>query len=133
MINVYLAGQPDEYENNWKQKFQTGSGFVFFDWEIHADQSSAEMFFPQDLEAIKNSHVLIANPGTAPSEGTWFEIGYFYALNTNKPGEFCDNLIIIWNKNRVPKWSYVFIERSGHMVTTVEEAKVKLYEIGKQT
>lgn len=125
---VYLAGQPAEYENNWRETFKALKEFDCFDPEIDSDQSSSETFFPQDLEAIKRADFLVANPGVAPSEGTWIEIGYFYALNTKKPGDFCDKLIIIWKEER-PKWSIEFVKKAGFMVKDIEEAKNKLKEL----
>ena len=128
MIKVYLAGQPNEYENNWKKEFSDVEGCEFFDWEIHSDQTSPDTFFPDDLNAVKSSKFLIANPGTAPSEATWIEIGAFYGYNTTS-GEFCNNLIIIWQENRNPKWSIEFVKKAGYVVATVQEAKDKLIEL----
>lgn len=31
MKKVYLTGQPNEYENNWKEEFKKISGFEFYD------------------------------------------------------------------------------------------------------
>ena len=72
---------------------------------------------------------MVANPGMAPSEATWIEIGYFYANNTHKPGDFCDKLIIIWQETRNPKWSIEFVKKTGFVVRTFEEAKMKLCEL----
>ncbi len=131
-IQIYLAGQSNEHDNNYKDIFQNTEDLNFYDWEIHSDQSSPDTFFPDDLNGIKNSQFLIANPGIAPSEGTWVEIGYFYANNTEKPGDFCNNLIIIWKEERNPKWSIEFIKKTGHIVGSVEEAKEKLFELIKK-
>jgi hypothetical protein len=30
-LKVYLAGQPNEYDNNWKEEFKAMKGFEFFD------------------------------------------------------------------------------------------------------
>ena len=125
---VYLAGQPNEYEDNWKESFKRLYSFKFHDWEFDSKQGSPDDFFPDDLRGIKRSDIMVANPGMAPSEGTWIEIGYFYALNTKKPGDFCNNLIIIWNKKR-PDWSIDFVEKTGIIVNSVEEAIKKLKEI----
>ena len=127
MTKVYLAGQPSEYDK-WKESFREIKGFGFYDPEIDSDQSSSETFFPQDLKAVSKADVLIANPGLAPSEGTWIEVGYFLALNTKTPGESCNRLIIIWNRERVP-WSIKFVKKAGIIVSTVEEAIDKLKEI----
>lgn len=127
---VYLAGPGNQYDP-WRSVIKKISGFKFYDPDTDSDQSSSKMFFPQDLTAIRNSKILIANPGTAPAEGTWIEIGYFHALNTKKPGDFCNNLIIIWNKDRV-SWSIEFIKKTGHVVETVEEAIYKLQELKLQ-
>lgn len=126
---VYLAGQSNEYENDWKKIFNKIDVCDFYDWEIHSNQSSPETFFPDDLRGIKSSSYLIANPGTAPSEATWFEIGYFYALNTTRPGQFCEKLIIIWKEERLPKWSIEFIRKAGYIVKTPDEAKLKLLDL----
>lgn len=126
---VYLAGQSNEYEKNWKERFKKLQGFSFYDWEFDSDQSSPDTYFPEDLMGIKNAKCMVANPGVAPSEGTWIEIGYFYALNTNKPGDFCKKLIIIWKKNRNPKWSIDFVKKTGYVVSSVPEAIKKLQEI----
>ena len=119
-MKVYLAGQPSEYDT-WKNSFKDIKGFEFYDPEIDSDQSSSETFFPQDLKAVSEADILIANPGLAPSEGTWIEIGYFLALNTKTPGEKCKRLIIIWNKERV-NWSIEFVKKAGVIVSTVQEA-----------
>ena len=123
---VYLAGQPNEYENNWKERFKTLDGFSCYDWEFNSDQTSPDTFFPADLNAIKDSDFLVANPGVAPSEAMWIEAGYFYALNTKQPGECCPKLIIIWNKNRKPVWSIEFVKKTGYVVSSIEEALEKL-------
>lgn len=129
MKKVYLAGQADEYENDWKKDFKKIEGFDFHDWEIDSDQTSPDTYFPDDLNGIKRSDFLIANPGIVSSEGTWIEIGYFYALNTKSAGEFCKNLIIIWKPEREPKWSIDFVMKTGWVVNSVEEAKKKLLEL----
>ena len=127
---VYLAGQPDKYENNWKSVFKKIPDFDFFDWEIDSNQDSPDTFFPEDLQAVHNADILIANPGVAPSEATWFEIGAFYMKNTI-PGNFCKNLIIIWKEDRNPKWSIEFIKKAGIVVNNVEEAIQKLTLLNK--
>lgn len=81
---VYLAGQPNEYDNNWKEDFKCLESFNCYDWELDSDQSSPDTFFPQDLQAVKEADFLVANPGIAPSEATWIEIGCFYNQNTIK-------------------------------------------------
>lgn len=129
---VYLAGQSNEHENNWKEIFKDIEQCDFHDWEIDSDQTSPDTFFPDDLNAVKSANFIIANPGTAPSEGTWIEIGYFYGNNIKIPGEFCNNLIIVWQESRNPKWSIEFVKKAGHVVTTVEEAKLKLLELIKK-
>ena len=129
MHKVYLAGQPNEYSDNWKEDLKLVEGFDFYDWEFDSDQTSADTFFPDDLHAVKNADFMIANPGTAPSEGTWIEIGYFYANNTEKPGEFCDRLIIVWEEDRLPVWSIAFVKKAGFVVGSVSEAQEKLKEL----
>ena len=119
---VYLAGQANEYENDWKEEFKKLDGFVFYDWEFDSDQTSPDTFFPDDLKAVSDADILVANPGLATSEGTWIEIGYFLAQNTEKPGDKCNKLIIIWKKDRQPKWSIEFIKKSGIVVSSVKEA-----------
>lgn len=126
-MKVYLAGQSSEYDT-WKKSLKDIKGFEFYDPEIDSDQSSSDTFFPQDLKAVSEADILIANPGLAPSEGTWIEIGYFLALNTNTPGEKCKNLIIIWNKERV-NWSVEFVKKAGIIVSTVQEAIDTLKDI----
>ena len=128
-LKVYLAGQPNEYENNWKEEFKKLNCFDCYDWEFDSDQSSADTFFPEDMKAVHSADYLVANPGIAPSEGTWMEIGYFYGDNVKIPGDFCDKLIIIWREGRNPKWSLDFVKRSGWVVGSVKEAKDKLREI----
>lgn len=122
MKKIYLAGQPNQYANNWKEEFKKIKGFEFYDPDFDSNQTSPDTFFPDDLNAVNTSDILIANPGVAPSEATWIEIGYFLAKNTSKPGETCKNLIIIWPDERQPKWSISFVEKVGYVVTTVEEA-----------
>ncbi len=112
-----------------KKEFNSIENCNFFDWEVHSDQTSPDTFFPDDLRAVKSSTYLIANPGVAPSEATWMEIGSFYAWNIKNPGDFCNNLIIVWKQDRNPKWSIEFVKKAGHVVTTVEEAKNKLIEL----
>ncbi len=129
---VYLAGQSNEHENNWKEIFKDIEQCDFHDWEIDSDQTSPDTFFPDDLNGVKSANFMVANPGTAPSEGTWIEIGYFYGNNTKIPGEFCNNLIIVWQESRNPKWSIEFVKKAGHVVTTAEEAKLKLLELIKK-
>ncbi|MDD3474811.1 MAG: hypothetical protein PHP08_02840 [Candidatus Dojkabacteria bacterium] len=126
-MKVYLAGQSSEYDT-WKKSLKDIKGFEFYDPEIDSDQSSSDTFFPQDLKAVSEADILIANPGLAPSEGTWIEIGYFLALNTNTPGEKCKNLIIIWNKER-GNWSIEFVKKAGIIVSTVQEAIDTLKDI----
>ena len=128
MKKVYLAGQPDQYDN-WRNNFENIQGFDFYNPDTNSDQSSSDTFFPQDLKAVSESNFLIANPGLATSEGTWIEIGYFLALNTKTPGEQCKNMIIIWNKERVD-WSVEFVKKAGFVVNTPEEAVRKLQQIG---
>lgn len=125
---VYLAGQPNEYENNWKELFKKIPGFDFYDWEFDSDQTSPERFFPDDLKALDNADILVANPGLAPSESTWMEIGSFYMKNTD-PGHFCERLIIIWKDDRNPKWSIEFVKKAGKVVNTVEEAITELIKL----
>lgn len=125
-LKVYLAGQWNEYENNWKEGFKKLDSFEFFDPEVHADQTSADTYFPQDLTGIKNADILVAHPGVVVSEATWIEIGYFYALNTKKPGDFCEKLIIVWKPEREPKWALDFVKKTGFVVDSVEKAKQKL-------
>jgi len=125
-IKVYLAGQSNEYENSWKELFKEIQDFDFHDWEFDSDQTSPDTYFPDDLKAIKNAGIMVANPGIAPSEGTWIEIGYFYSLNTKNPGDFCNKLIIIWSEKRMPKWSLDFVAKTGIIVGSAEEALTKL-------
>lgn len=128
---VYLAGQSNQYENDWKEVFKKIDGLDCFDWEFDSDQTSPDTFFPQDLQGVRSSDFLVANPGVAPSEATWIEIGYFHALNTKTPGDFCDRIIIIWKEERQPKWSIGFVEKTGFVVSSVDEAVVKLKELSK--
>lgn len=128
---VYLAGQANEYENDWKEEFKKMEEFQFHDWEFDSDQTSPDTYFPDDLKGIKNADLMVAHPGVVSSEGTWIEIGYFYAQNTKTPGDFCDKLIIIWKPEREPKWSLDFVQKTGWIVSSVEEAKKKLVELEK--
>lgn len=132
MKKVYLAGQANEYENNWKEEFKKLRNFSFHDWEFDSDQTSPDTFFPDDLKGIKDADFMVANPGVAPSEGTWIEIGYFYGLNTKKPGDFCSKLIIIWKKERKPIWSIDFVNKTGYIVSSVKGAIKKLEEIARK-
>jgi len=122
---VYLAGQPNQYDN-WRTVFKKLKGFDFYDPDSDSDQSSPDTYFPQDLAAVHNANILVANPGTTPSEGTWIEIGYFLALNTKIPGETCKNMIIIWSDKRQPKWSIEFVKKAGKVVISIEEAVKEL-------
>ena len=126
---VYLAGQPNEYDNNWKENLKAMEDFDFYDWEFDSDQTSLDTFFPDDLMAVKNADFMVANPGTAPSEGTWIEVGYFYANNVSNPGNFCDKLIIVWKEDRMPKWSIDFVKKTGFLVGSIKEAQEKLKEL----
>ena len=128
MEKVYLAGQPNEYDD-WRKSFRKLKGFDFYDPDIDSNQSSSDTFFPQDLKAVSEADYLIANPGTKPSEGTWIEVGYFLALNTKTPGEKCKNIIIIWKKDRMPKWSIEFVKKTGFIVSSVDKAVKKLKDI----
>ena len=130
-LKVYLAGQSNEHDNNWKEMFKRMEEFNFDDWEVDSDQSSPDTYFPNDLQGIKNADIMIANPGIAPSEGMWIEVGYFYALNTKELGDFCKNLIIIWQENRKPKWSFDFVYKTGVVVDSFAAARKKLEEILK--
>ena len=129
MKKVYLAGQLNQYDNNWKDEFIKIKGFKFYDPEIDSDQTSSETFFPQDLIAVHNSDILVANPGITTSEATWVEVGYFLATHTKNAGDTCGNLIIVWKDEREPKWSIEFIKKTGYLVRTLEEAKSKLKEL----
>lgn len=129
MKKVYLAGQSNSHYQNWKEEFKKLSEFTFHDWEFDSDQTSPDTFFPDDLKGISTSNYLIANPGIAPSEATWIEIGYFYSLHTKQPGDFCNDLIIIWLDERQPQWSIEFVKKTGHLVRSIDEAIAKLKEI----
>lgn len=126
---VYLAGQSNEYENNWKEEFKKLGGFEFYDWEFDSDQTSPDTFFPDDLRAVKEADILVANPGIAPSEATWIEIGYFLANNTKTPGDTCPKLIIIWKDERLPRWSIEFVKKAGLVVSSVEKAISELKKL----
>lgn len=123
---VYLAGQSNQHDNDWKEVFKKFKGLSCYDWEFDSDQTSPDTFFPQDLQGIVNADYLVANPGVAPSEATWMEVGYFYSRNTKEPGDFCEKLIIIWKPERQPKWSIEFVKKAGFVVESIEEAAVKL-------
>jgi GrpB-like predicted nucleotidyltransferase (UPF0157 family) len=129
---VYLAGQSNKHHDNWKEKVKKLPDFSFYDWEFDSDQTSPDTFFPDDLRGIKSSDYMIANPWIAPSEATWIEIGYFYSLHTKNPGDFCNDLIIVWHKERQPKWSIEFVKKTGHVVLTVDKAIEKLKEINQK-
>jgi nucleoside 2-deoxyribosyltransferase len=134
MIKVYLAGQSNEHDSNWKELFKDIKGCDFHDWEFDSDQTSPDTYFPDDLRGIKSSDFMVANPGwEAPSEATWIEIGYFYAQHVKNPGDFCDKLIIIWQDKRNPKWSMDFVKKTGYVVSTFDEAKKKLCELLENT
>jgi hypothetical protein len=126
---VYLAGQPNEYANNWKEEFKKIQNLQFHDWEFDSDQTSPDTFFPDDVKGIYSSDILVANPGTAPSEATWIEIGIFYSKNVVNSGDFCKNLIIIWDEERNPKWSIEFVKKVGVVVSTTEDAMNELKKI----
>ncbi len=126
---VYLAGQWNEHDNNWKDIFYPLVEFKFHDPERDSNQQSADTYFPDDLNGVKNADILIANPGIAPSEATWIEIGYFYATHTKVLGESCNQLIIIWQDTRIPKWSFDFVSKAGYVVTTPKEAKDLLLKL----
>jgi len=128
MKKVYLAGQSNEYDNNWKELFKALPDFNFYDWEFDSDQTSPDTYFPDDLNGVKRSDILVANPGVAPSEATWMEVGFFYANNVEKPGDFCKNLIIIWQKDRID-WSIDFVKKAGIVVETFEEALEELKKL----
>jgi hypothetical protein len=129
MKKVYLAGQPNEYANNWKEEFKKIPDLLFHDWESDSDQTSPDTFFPDDLGGIYSSSILIANPGVVPSEATWIEIGIFYSKNVKNPGDLCKNLIIIWDEERNPKWSIEFVKKAGVVVTSIEDAIAELKKI----
>lgn len=129
MKKVYLAGQPNEYENNWKEVFKKISGFQFHDWEFDSDQTSPDTFFPDDLKGICSADILVANPGIAPSEATWIEVGAFYTNKIETPGDLCKNLIIIWKETRNPKWSIDFVRKTGIVVDSIEKAIDELVKL----
>lgn len=126
---VYLAGQSNEYDHDWKEEFKKLTDFDFYDWEFDSDQSSPDTYFPDDLNGISNADILIANPGIAPSEGTWIEIGYFLAKNTQNPGDKCHKLIIIWKNERQPIWSIDFVKKAGIVVSSVGKAIEELNKL----
>ena len=132
-LKVYLAGQSNEYENNWKEEFKKLDDFIFHDWEFDSDQTSPDTYFPDDLKGIKSSNILVANPGIKPSEGTWIEIGYFLANNTKNPGDRCNRLIIIWKNDRFPLWGLEFVKKAGVVVNSVEKAIEELKKIKNTT
>jgi len=121
MKKVYLAGQWNQYDNNWKEEIKKIKGFSFYDPETDSNQNSPETFYPEDMKAIKEADILIANPGIAPSEAMWVEVGYFLANNTKKPEEKCSQLIIIWKEERL-KWSKDFVDKAGNVVSDLESA-----------
>lgn len=125
MKKVYLAGQSNEHDNDWKENFKKIPEFNFYDWEFDSDQTSPDTYFPDDLNGINNADILIANPGIAPSEATWIEIGLFYMKNTTL-GNRCEKLIIIWKEDRNPKWSIEFVKKVGIVVSTMDEAILEL-------
>jgi len=120
MKRVYLAGLFSEYDV-WKDEVKKAEGFDFFDPEVHSNQSSPDTFFPDDFAAVKLSDILIAYPGSTPCEGTWIEVGYFISNKTERPGDLCKNLIIIWQKDRI-NWSLEFVNKAGIIVSSVDEA-----------
>lgn len=124
-MKVYLAGQWNKHDNNWKKLFDLPE-CKFHDPEIHSDQTSPDTYFPEDLQGVRNADIMIANPGVAPSEGTWIEIGYFYATHVQVHGDRCENLIIVWQDGRAPRWSFDFVNKTGIVVATVEEARERL-------
>jgi len=126
---VYLAGQWNEYLDNWKESFKKMKEFDFYDPEFDSRQDHIDKYFINDLKGVKEADIMVANPGLIVSEGTWIEIGYFYALNTKKVGDFCDKLIIVWDKKREPKWSLDFIKKMGIVVDSKEKAIKSLKEI----
>jgi len=130
-LKVYLAGQSNEYENNWKEEFKKLNDFEFYDWEFDSDQTSPDTYFPDDLNGIKHSNIMVANPGIAPSEATWIEIGYFLAKNTKNPGDKCERLIIIWKNERLPVWSIEFVKKAGVVVDSVDKAIEELKKLRK--
>lgn len=125
---VYLAGQANQYDS-WRSEFKKLEDFEFYDPDVDSDQSSPETFFLQDLIAVNNADILVANPGTTPSEGTWIEIGYFLAKKTSYPGETCSKMIIVWSDDRRPKWSIEFVRKSGIVVNSVESAIAELMKL----
>jgi hypothetical protein len=129
MKKVYLAGQPNQYEQNWKEDFKKIPDFEFYDWEFDSDQTSSDTFFPDDLKGIYSSDILVVNPGTAPCESPWIEIGVFYGRNIQQPGDFCKNIIIIWKEERNPKWSIEFVKKVGTVVSSIEEAIKELEKL----
>ncbi len=122
-------GQPNRYDNDWKEVFKKLPYFEYYDWEFDSDQTSPDTYFPDDLKGIYSADILVANPGIAPSEATWIEIGIFYAKNIKNPGEQCNNLIIIWKDDRNPKWSIEFVKKAGIVVSTFEEAIEELKKL----
>lgn len=123
MKKVYLAGQWNEHDNNWKKSFMELAEFEFHDPEIHSNQESPDTFFPDDLNGVTSADIMVANPSTKPSEATWIEIGFFYATHTKNIGEKCDDLIIVWREDRLPIWSIEFVKKAGHIVKTTDDAK----------
>jgi hypothetical protein len=127
---VYLAGQWNQYDNNWKREFDDlKDNFDFYDPEINSNQTSADTYFTDDLKGVMGSGIMIANPGIIPAEATWIEIGVFYRNNVKEIGERCNKLIIIWKEDRNPKWAIEFIKKAGIVVSNVSEAKVELRKL----
>jgi len=114
---VYLAGQWNEYLDNWKESFKKMKEFDFYDPEFDSRQDHIDKYFINYLKGVKEADIMIANPGLIVSEGTWIEVGYFYALNTKKVVDFCDKLIIVWDKKEnlngllilLKKWELLLI------------------------
>jgi len=58
-----------------------------------------------------------------------FVLSYFLATHTKNPGDTCENLIIIWKSERLPKWSIEFVKKTGRLVATIEEAEESLLKL----
>jgi hypothetical protein len=119
MKKVYLAGQWNQYENNWKEEIKKVNSFSYYDPEIDSNQNSSDTYYVEDMEAVKEADILIANPGMAPSEAMWVEVGYFLAWHTKNSTELCPTLIILWKDER-KKWSKDFVDKAGHVTNSLE-------------
>lgn len=125
--DIYIAGVWERYcSNRYKEIIEESLPTLrCYDPEIHQDGD----FFPDDLDALSNSEIIVANISDFTMQAIGFEIGYIYSLLKSR-GYTNDilptpNVILIWDPNII-SYGRRFWERVGIIVETPQEAVVEI-------